>query len=74
MVGEGHDNRTVHRGITEAFACQDMLEPAPMKPAPLAETLARLGAMVRSLTVRTSASEQIASEHIANNAVSRVGQ
>ena len=33
MVGEGHDNRIVQRGITEALACQDMLESAPDKPS-----------------------------------------
>ena len=74
MFGEGHHDSVVQRGIDEALACQDMLEHMPFKPSPLAGTLARLEAIVRSLTVHTSASEQIASKDIANGAVFRVGQ
>jgi hypothetical protein len=74
VFGEGHHDSVVQRGIDEALACQDMLERTPIKPSPLAGTLARLGAVVRSLTVCTSASEPIASNDIATSAVSRVGQ
>ncbi len=49
MFNEGHDNRTVQRGITEALACQDMLERAPVEPSWLVRAVSRIVANIRSI-------------------------
>lgn len=52
MVGEGRDTRIVQRGIDEAFACQDMLARAPVKPSWLTLAVIRVVAAARSMTGR----------------------
>ncbi len=49
MFSEGHENRTVQRGITEALACQDMLERAPVKPSWFRQAVTQAMATARSI-------------------------
>jgi hypothetical protein len=57
MFSEGHDNRTVQRGITEALACQDMLERAPVKPSWVRQVVIRAIATAQSIARHESAPE-----------------
>ena len=52
MFGEGHDDRSVQRGINEAFACQDMLERAPVKASRIIQTVTSALATARSIAHR----------------------
>ena len=54
MVDEKRDNPTVQRGITEALACQDMLERAPVKPSWFEQAVIRAIAIARSIARRES--------------------
>jgi hypothetical protein len=49
MFAEGRDDRIVHRGIDEAFACQDMLRRPPAKPSLLSRMRAWIAAAARAL-------------------------
>ena len=42
MIGAGHEDSIVQRGIDEALACQDMLDRTPVRPSLLARLVARL--------------------------------
>jgi hypothetical protein len=48
LVGDGHD-RIMRRGSDEAFACRDMLEPAARQRSRIAQMLAHLTRIIRSL-------------------------
>jgi hypothetical protein len=52
MVGESHDNRNVQRGITEALACQDMLESVPLKPSWMSHVVDWIVGGARSIAQR----------------------
>jgi hypothetical protein len=47
MNGEGRDHRTMQRGIDEAYACRDMLGPAPVRPTLFARVTGRISALLR---------------------------
>jgi hypothetical protein len=50
MFDEERTNRTIQRGMNEAFACQDMLSRAPAKRSPLARAVDAILDAARSLT------------------------
>ena len=52
MFAEGRDDRIVHRGIDEAFACQDMLRRPPAKPSLLSRVRAWFAAAARAFAHR----------------------
>ena len=47
MDGEDRDRRTVHRGIDEAYACQDVLTPVPVQSSRFFRVVARIGGALR---------------------------
>ncbi len=49
MFSEDRDNRSVQRGMTEALACQDMLERAPVRPSRFRQAVTRAMATARSI-------------------------
>jgi hypothetical protein len=57
MFSEGHENRTIQRGITEALACQDMLERAPVKPSLVRQAVTWAIAATRSIARHDPAPE-----------------
>ena len=52
MHAEGRDQRIVQRGIDEAYACQDMLSPAPERPSLFARMTGRIGNLLRGAGAR----------------------
>jgi hypothetical protein len=58
MIGQEHHDSIVQRGIDEAFACRDMLAPAPAKPSLVARLGERIGAGLRVMTQRKPTNEQ----------------
>ena len=46
MHAEGRDQRIVQRGIDEAYACQDMLSPAPERPSLFARAMLRVAGLL----------------------------
>jgi hypothetical protein len=49
MFSEDRNNAIVQRGIDEALACRDMLEPVPARPSLLARVLATICAVLRAM-------------------------
>ncbi len=58
MFDEGRDNRTIQRGIDEAYACQDMLPRATPKPSLLSRALGRVLEAASSLARRALTRER----------------
>lgn len=58
MFGQGHHDSIVQRGLDEALACRDMLQPAPAQPSPVSRLTARLVAAVRAIVHRGIAGER----------------
>ena len=52
MFAEGRDDRIVHRGLDEAFACQDRLQRAPAKPSLLSRVRAWFATTARAFAHR----------------------
>ena len=53
MFGDDHHESRVQRGIDEAFACQDMLARAPVRPPRWVELARKLILSARSLARHT---------------------
>ena len=58
MFGEDHHDSIVQRGIDEALACRDLLQPAPVKPPLLARVLSHIVVAGRAITRRDPAGER----------------
>lgn len=52
MLGEGHRDSVVHRGIDEALACQDLLERTPVRPSVLTRAISRIALAIRLIVHR----------------------
>jgi hypothetical protein len=48
MLGEGHHDSIVQRGIDEALACQDLLEQTTRRPSVLTRAISRIALVIRS--------------------------
>jgi hypothetical protein len=69
MYGQEDNRRTVQRGIDEAFACRDMLQPAPARPSLLAQSVAWCVANARAL-IRGRSTRPHRATHEARNSAS----
>lgn len=58
MFDAGNVDSIVHRGIDEAFACQDMLARAPVTPSPLARVLIWIAAAISTVARHKPAPER----------------